>query len=70
MAPAVQEARSKRVEDTSMPAYPVRGNLSSGWIFTRYRSLGPIVIGGLLVVFYFVSPHLPQAFRDFLATLR
>jgi len=70
MAPAVQD---HPVEATSMQAHQARlseKNLSSGWIFTRNRSLGPIVIGALLVLFYFVSPYLPQAFRDFLATLR
>lgn len=69
MAPAV---RQHPMEATSMQAYPAPitdKHLSSEWIFTRNRSLGPIVIGMLLVMFYFVSPYLPQAFRNFLATL-
>ncbi|MGA2876675.1 MAG: hypothetical protein ABSE82_14215 [Nitrososphaerales archaeon] len=40
------------------------------WIFSTNRKLGPMVILGFLVVFYFVSPYLPHALREFLVSLR
>ena len=69
MAPVVHDHPAEVTSMQADPATPER-TVSSGWIFTRNRSLGPIVIGMCLVLFYIMSPYLPQAFRDFLATLR
>ncbi len=40
------------------------------WVFSRNRLLGPVVIAAFLIAFYFVSPFLPESFRQFLAAVR